>query len=125
MAEQKKDWQGWVAVAEAGGGGTSRGCSVADCPPIPLYTAAMADPPGLRYSGTRAKPRPSNLCTQGQDPWLDWGPVTGNPGGGTLESPREPTGGGGVACPIQLSGTYSRFSIDMVEDLDQGNLQML
>ena len=71
-----------------------------------------------------AKPRPSHLCTQGQGLWLDWGPVTGSPGSGTLESPLRANGGRG-AHPIQLSGTYSRFSIDMVEDLDQGNLQTL
>lgn len=71
-----------------------------------------------------AKPRPSHLCTQGQDLWLDWGPATGSPGSGTLESPLRANGGRG-AHPIQLSGTYSRFSIDMVEDLDQRNLQTL
>ena len=39
-----------------GGVGTSRGCSVADCPTIPLYAAAMADLPGLRYSGKAQGP---------------------------------------------------------------------
>lgn len=124
MAKQEADWQGWVVVAEAGGMRTSRGCSVADCPTVPLYTAAMADLPGLRYSGkaqgpglyfprgqTQAKqpvhsgPRAvAGLGTCDRKPWQGCAGV----------APR--ANGDQGARSNQLSGTYSRFSIDMVGD---------
>ena len=61
---RKRTGRGGWQWQKPGGVGTSRGCSEADCPPVPPCTAAMADPPGLRYSGKA--PGPSLYFPKGQ-----------------------------------------------------------